>query len=95
MGNENSAGITEVEGEDEVEVTKPTFTNQAVMSSILSPLAEHFDPSKCTVRSLPKKICEWRGKGHSQFAVVVDNVLSEEECQRWIHETEQASRVDN
>eukprot|EP01031_Cornospumella_fuschlensis_P026123 gene26124-31544_t len=92
MGNENSSqGIEKVEdGEDQVKET-PMFTNQAVQPSNLSPLRnEDFDPSQCIVRPLPREICEWHGRGHSQFAIVIDNVLSQEECRRWIEETEKA-----
>jgi predicted 2-oxoglutarate/Fe(II)-dependent dioxygenase YbiX len=45
-----------------------------------------FSPARCVVHPLPHSIRTWKGK--EQFAIVIDNVLTPEECQRWIDETE-------
>eukprot|EP01039_Chlorochromonas_danica_P001013 gene1009-1099_t len=47
-----------------------------------------FDPSICTVTPLPLNIRTWQGDGREQFAIVINNLLSVEECQQWILETE-------
>jgi predicted 2-oxoglutarate/Fe(II)-dependent dioxygenase YbiX len=53
----------------------------------LSPLNnQQFNPSQCTIHPLPESICNWKGK--NQFAIVIDNVLTPEECKKWIHESE-------
>ena len=55
----------------------------------LSPLVDNtFNPGKCIVTDLPKRIKESWIKKRNPIALVIDNVLSPEECNRWIEESE-------
>jgi predicted 2-oxoglutarate/Fe(II)-dependent dioxygenase YbiX len=47
-----------------------------------------FDPKQCIVNSLPLEVRTWKNKTNPQFAVVIDNVLSPEECHQWVQDTE-------
>lgn len=56
----------------------------------LTPLnSSYFDPANCIVTPLPDHVTSWISKG--QFAIVIDNVLTEKECQQWIADTETGS----
>lgn len=54
----------------------------------LSQLSQDFDPSQCVVTPLPMEVRTWHNKSKPQFAIVIENVLSEEECKKWIEDTE-------
>lgn len=55
----------------------------------LSPLdSSAFDPANCTVLPLPDHVLRWQDPARSQFAVVVENVLTPEECRQWIEGSE-------
>jgi predicted 2-oxoglutarate/Fe(II)-dependent dioxygenase YbiX len=56
----------------------------------LSPLNADFDPSRCVITEFPEEVLRWRKYGKRQFAIIVENVLTPEECDRWIAETEVA-----
>lgn len=49
-------------------------------------LSSPFDPSTLVVKPLP----DWATMDGKKFAVVVENVLTEEECKSWIDATEEA-----
>lgn len=47
-----------------------------------------FDRERCVVRSIPEEFCYQDRSGRRQFAVVIDNLLTAEECAQWIADTE-------
>lgn len=47
-----------------------------------------FDPSRCEVHQLPNEFCYQQEPDRRQFAIVIDNVLTPEECNQWIADTE-------
>lgn len=47
-----------------------------------------FDRERCIVRPLSDEFCHQDGSGRRQFAVVIDNLLTPEECAQWIADTE-------
>jgi prolyl 4-hydroxylase len=66
-----------------------TSNKNASVSNVpasLSSLTTNFDPSKCVVKPIPSEITARR----DHFAIVIDNVLSEQECSDWIRITEAA-----
>lgn len=64
----------------------PTKEAQREGESVLSPLGDTFDHGRCKVVPFPDAIRHWRGS--EQFAIVIENLLTKEECQKWIAETE-------
>lgn len=47
-----------------------------------------FDRERCVVRPIPEEFCYQDRSGRRQFAVVIDNLLTPEECAQWIADTE-------
>lgn len=48
-----------------------------------------FDRTKCVVHEVPEEFCHQDyNSDRRQVAMVIDNILSQEECARWIAETE-------
>ncbi len=50
-----------------------------------------FSPSRCVVHPLPLDITSSWFLKHKPFAIVIDNILTPEECQQWIEHTEEHS----
>lgn len=48
-----------------------------------------FNPSRCIIHPLPIEITgSWFNHPRKPFAIVIDNILTPEECQQWIDHTE-------
>ena len=54
----------------------------------VTPLSGDFHPEQCTVTSIPENIIAAWSHGKPRLAIVIDNVLSPEECAQWIKDTE-------
>jgi len=69
--------------------TTPQKEPKETLSGLPSLDNSQFDPSRCTITAVPKDITHSWSSKREPLAIVIDNLLTPEECKSWIEYTEQ------